>query len=163
MKLNGREVKGKNRKTIVLPREGQPSLVFIAEAVSDFERLNQYLALPEPPVKQLAGGAVEKLTKDPGYQEQMIHYNTRFMAWVFLESLKPSNIEWETVDMEDAKTWTNYRQEMQDAGISGHEMNLIANAVSEANSLDADKLEAARQVFLRGQEGALKNTSGQNT
>lgn len=163
MKIAGREVKGKNRKTVVLPREGQDPIVFVAEAISDFGRLNDFLPVPEPPVVTKPGGVVEKNFKDKGYQQQMINYNTRRMAWVFLQSIKPSNIEWATVDENDPSTWTNYLKELQEAGFSAIEIGRIGDAVLEANCLDEDKLEAARQVFLRGQAAARKDSSGQNT
>lgn len=164
MKIAGRVVKGKNRVTKVFPRGDSEPIVIIAEAVSDISRVNDYLKIPEPPVIVKAGEpAPVKNFKDPGYQEQMINYNARQMAWVVLESLKPSDIEWETVDMEDPSTWLNYKVEMENAGFSAIEINHIGNAVLEANALDEEKLEAARQVFLLGQAAAQKSTSGQST
>lgn len=162
MKIAGRVIAGKNRKTVVIPREDQEPIVFIAEAISDFDELNQYMVYPEPPIVVGKGGEKLKNHKDPGFEQQVLNYNIKRMAWIVLKSLEPSNIEWQTVDMQDPKTWTNYSKELREAGFSIIEINLICDAVLEANALDEDKLEAARQVFLRGQAGA-KSTSGPNT
>ena len=163
MKIQGREIKGKNRVTKVFPREGEAPIVIVAEAVSDLSRIDEYLVYPEPPVALGKGGEKIKNHDDPGYKQQVIHYNVRRMAWLVLESLKPTGIEWDTVKIDDPSTWTNYNQELQDAGFSAVEISMIGNAVMEANALDEDKLEAARQVFLRGQAAAAKSTSGRST
>ena len=70
MKIAGREVKGKNRKTLVLPREGEESIIIIAEAVSDLTRLEDFLPIPKPPIVVGKGGVEMKNHKDPGYQQQ---------------------------------------------------------------------------------------------
>jgi len=163
MKIGGREIKGKNRVTVVFPREGGEDIAFIAEAVSDFSRINEFINMPEPPVIQKPGGVVEKNFNDSGYKAQIDSYNITRMAWIVLESLKPSKIEWDTVDMDNPSTWTNYTKDLEQAGFSDIEINLIGNAVLEANALDEEKLEAARKVFLHGQVEAEKSTSGQRT
>ena len=161
MKIGGREIKGKNRKTVVLPREGSEPVVLVAEAVSDIARINDLLVMPEPPVIR-KGSEVIKNFKDEGYQQQVMNYNAQRMAWIIVQSLIPSNIEWDTVDMDDTSTWKNYVKDFREAGLTDVEIGHITNAVLEANSLDDSKLEAARQVFLRGQ-AAAKNTSGPST
>lgn len=162
MKIAGREVAGKNRVSVVLPREGGDPIAFIAEAVSDLNRLDEYISLPEPPVVQKKGGVIEKNHDDQGYKEQLGQYNAKRMAWLILESLKPSQIEWDTVNEDDPGTWKNYMKDLQGAGFSDVEINLIVSAVLEANALDENKLNAAREVFLRGQ-AAAKDTSGPST
>jgi len=162
MKINGKEIKGKNKKTVVFPRENSEPIVIVAESVSDFSKLDDYLHYPIPPVILKNGEKINNLDDD-GYKQQVINYNTRRIAWVILESLKPSNIEWETVKLDNPSTWLQYEQELKDSGFSAIEINIIKNTVMEANSLDEEKLEAARQVFLLGQAVAEKNTSGQNT
>lgn len=163
MKINGRVVQGKNRVVRVFPRHGEEPIVIIAEAVSDLGRVLDILTPPIPPVIQKAGEAPQKNFDDPGYQQQVINHNALENAWLLLESLKPSNIEWQTVKMDKPKTWLNWKKEFQDAGFCGMEIAHIVDAVNEANALDESKLEAARQVFLRGQAAAQKSTSGQNT
>ena len=163
MKIKGREIKGKNRKTLVLPREDGDDIIFVAEAVTDLAAINDILTIPEPPVVQRAGGVIDKNVKDPGYIQQVIEYNAKRMVWVILHSLAPSEIEWEIVDIEDPKTYLKFEEELREAGFSPIEVSKIQDIVLEANALDDEKLEAARQVFLRGQAAARKNTSGPST
>lgn len=163
MKINGRKVEGKNRVVRVFPRYEQEPIVIVAEAITDLSRVNDLLPPPVPPVVQRAGESPEQDLSDPGYQEQVISHAAKQNAWMVLETLKPSNIEWTTINMEKPKTWLNWRKEFEEAGFSAMEIGLIIGAVNEANALDEEKLEAARQVFLRGQAAAQKSTSGQST
>ncbi len=162
MKIGGREIKGPNKVTLVLPREDQEDIVIIAQAVLDTELFDKLCPEPRPPVKLMAGGAKEANYQDSGYKAQLIEHNVKRMAFMVLYSLIPSQIEWATVDLENPGTWLNYNQELKEAGFSSVEINRIGQAVMQANALDEDKLEAARQVFLRGQ-AAPKESSGQDT
>lgn len=160
MKIAGREISGPNKVTLVLPREDSEDIVIIAQAC-DTDAVDDILIEPQPPIKVIKGEKIKDL-KDEGYIDQMNNYYVRRLAYIILKSLEPSDIEWETVDIEDPKTWTNYNQELKDAGFSTVEINRIGAAVMEANALDEAKLEAARQVFLRGQ-AEEKSTSGPST
>lgn len=162
MKIAGREINGPNRVTLVLPRDGE-DIPIIAEAILDMDDVDKYLKMPLPPAIQKAGGNVEYNFSDDGYIAQLATYNIQKMAWIVLQSLAPSLIEWDTVEMENPSTWANYQKEMKAAGFSDVEVKRICNACMEANALDENKLEAARQSFLRGQAEAEKNTSGQST
>lgn len=151
MKVNGREIAGPNRVTLVLPRENADDIVIIAQAIADMDEFDQYVELPKPPSAMVAGGNVEHNFKDKGYIEQLAAYNIKKMAWIILVSLAPSNIEWENVELENPGSWLGYQKEMTDAGFSSIEINRVCNLCMVANALDEGKLEAARQVFLRGQ------------
>ncbi len=151
MKVNGREISGPNRVTLVLPREDAEDIVIIAQAIIDMDAFDKFVDEPKPPSAMVKGGNVEYNYKDNGYIEQLAQYNLKKMAWIVLVSLEPSNIEWENVDMENPGSWLGYQKEMKDAGFSDIEFNRVCNLCMEANALDEGKLEAARQVFLRGQ------------
>jgi len=151
MKINGREINGPNRVTLVLPREQEEDIAIVATAIPDMSGVDKYLTPPKPPANQKPGGAVEYNFQDAGYIQQLAAYNVQKIAWIVLESLKGSDIEWETVEEENPSTWVNYQKEMQAAGFSEIEINRVCNACMEANALDESKLEAARQSFLRGQ------------
>ena len=161
MKIAGREINGPNKVTLVLPREDEDDIVIVAQACN-FDEVEEMLVEPEPPVRVVKGEAIKDF-KDAGYLQQLENYNLRRMAYIVLKSLAPSNIEWETVDMQDPKTWLNYNKELQEAGFSTVEINRIGVAVMQANALDEEKLEEARKVFLRGRAAAEKDTSGQST
>ena len=162
MKIRGREIQGVNKVTLVLPREDDEDIVFIAVAIQDLDSIDEFLVMPKPPVALGKGGDKVYNHKDPGYIAQLMDYNTKRMAWIVLESLRDNDIEWDTVDMLNPSTWANYVDELKAAGFSSIEINHIGNAVVAANALDEQKLDAAREVFLRGQ-AAAKNTSGPST
>lgn len=163
MKIAGREIKGPNRVTLVLPRENDEDIVIIAEAIADMSEFDKYMEAPKPPAKMIKGGGVEYDHDDEGYKEQLNNYNIKRLAWMVLKSLEPSQIEWAEVDIDKPSSWLKYQDEMKQAGFSSIEVNRVCNAVMEANCLDENKLESARQVFLRGQAQAPKNTNGQST
>lgn len=162
MKINGREVTGPNRVTLVLPRQDGDDLVFIAEAVRDLEEIEKYIQPPVAPKKMVKGGT-EVDYDNPAYKEELSTYQTKYMAGIILRSLLPSNIEWETVNFENPSTWLNYRKELMETGFSPFEVGRISNLALEANYLDDSKLDAARQVFQRGQAQKEKDASGQHT
>ena len=153
MKIAGRKIEGPNRVTLVLPREGQEDIIIIAQAIVDMSTFDEYVKLPLPPSITKAGGLVESNFADKGYQDQLNAYNIKKLSFIVLKSLEPSNIEWETVDIENPSTWDGYIDEMKSAGFSDVEINRIGNICMEANALDEAKLDAARQSFLRGQQG----------
>lgn len=163
MKIRGREISGPNRVTLVLPREDGEDIPIIAQAILDMDEVDRFLLQPKPPAVQKPGGVVEYNWKDKGYVEQLAQYNIKKMAWIVLKSLEPSEIEWESVDLENPSTWLTYQKEMRDAGFSEIEVNRICNICMQANALDEAKLEAARQSFLHGQAAEEKSTSGQST
>jgi hypothetical protein len=163
MKIRGREISGPNRVTLVLPREDAEDIPIVAQAILDMDEMDKYLVQPKAPAVQKPGGIVEYNFRDRGYIDQLAQYNIKKMAWIILKSLEPSEIDWDTVDMENPGTWLNYQKELREAGFSEIEVNRICNICMQANALDEAKLEAARQSFLHGQAEAEKSTSGPST
>lgn len=162
MKIRGREIQGVNKVTLVLPREDDEDIVLVAKAIQELDQVDEFLIAPKPPVALGKGGEKVYNHKDPGYVQQLFDYNAKRMAWIVLHSLRDNDIEWDTVDLSNPSTWCNYVDELKAAGFSSIEINHIGNAVAEANALDEAKLDAAREVFLRGQ-AAAKSTSGPST
>lgn len=152
MKINGKEVKGPNKVTLVLPREDEDDIVIIAEAVSDLDEVDEILIAPKPPVKLMKGNTSYKDVKNPEYLQQLEDYNLKKLAYLVIKSLVPSNIEWSVVDLDNPGTWLKYQDEFKEAGFSQVEINRIGNAAMQANCLDESALDAAREVFLRGQQ-----------
>jgi len=152
MKIAGRKIDGPNEVILVIPRGNNEDIVFKAVAVTSFDEFEASCPVPLPPKSITPNGEVENRS-DSNYQIQLAQREVQRMAWMTLKSLEPSDIEWETVDMEKPNTWANYNTELQSAGFSTVEINRIGNAVLEANALDEAKLEAARQSFLHGLEG----------
>ena len=135
-------------EVLVLPR-GDQRLVFRARGVSDTTEFKKLCPEPKIPVRLTATGPEQNLNH-PDYKSEMQEYGKRYIAWLVLKSLEPSEIEWDTVKIDVPGTWVNWEEDMRQGGLSQHECNLVVALVSQANSLDEAKLKAARDVFLRG-------------
>lgn len=159
MKINGVEVRGPAEEVLVLPRISGPDLVFRAKAVLDDAEFTTRCPLPKPKAKLVAGGEWTKAIDDPKYIESIKQHSRLRFAWIFLKSLEPSNIEWETVDMEKPSTWFNWEKDLRKNGFSQTEIDHITNCVASANALNQQKLDAARENFLRGMRQESENSS----
>jgi hypothetical protein len=115
--------------------------------------------IPKPPTKTTKDG-IEPIVNDPTYKLNLEKYAERRMSYTVLKSLEPSEIEWETVFMDNPKTWPNWETELRAAGFSDIEVQRMTMCVLQANSLDESKLKAAREVFLHGLEAAEAASSG---
>lgn len=163
MKINGIEVKGPAEEILVLPRPTAQDLVFRAMAVSDTSEFEQKCPMPKPKAKLVAGGEWKKSLDDPAFLEAMEDHGNLKFSWIMLKSLQPSNIEWDTVDMNKPSTWPNWQDDLRNAGLTETEINHVANCVASANALNQQKLDAARENFLRGLAKASENSSYQNS
>ena len=148
MKIGGIEVGGPNEPILVLPRNGQ-NIVFKARAILDYDEFHKLCPAPEPPVKMTPKG-VEKDINHPDYVSSQLEYSRRNSAWMIIKTLEPSAIEWTTVKLNVPGTWSGYYEDLRNAGFCGQEINRIVDLVSEANSLDEDKIKWARETFLQG-------------
>lgn len=160
LKIGGIEVNGPAEEILVLPRLDH-EIVFRARAVSDLSHFEALCPMPKMPKKIVKGGAVD----DPneGYVSQVAKRDRIRFAYICIKSLEPSEVEWQTVDLDDPSTWEGWSQELTDAGFSSVEVQRIVVCVMQANSLDEAKLKAAREAFLRGPEEAQPKSSGQST
>lgn len=158
MKIGGIDVNGPNEVLLVLPREGG-DIVIKARAVLDMDTFEEICPEPKPPALRTKDG-VEPDINDAGYKQQMSNYNDKRLAFIIVKSLEPSEIEWDTVDPKVPNTLENWQKDFTKCGLATVEINRIIQAVMEANALDENKLEAARQVFLRGQRQVVEKSSG---
>ena len=151
MKMNGMKLECPNEVILVLPRQ-DGDLVFKAKAVTDYEEFDLILPEPKPQVRTVKGGKKQEMTTEPEYLRAINEHNQKRMCWVFLKSLQATEgLEWETVNIADSNTWTNYVDELKASGFTAVEINRINTAVLQANCLDEEKLESARKAFLAGQ------------
>ena len=146
---------------LVLPR-GEKNIVFRARGLPDMDEFDKLCPEPKPPVRLTKVGK-EPDEEDANWRSAMLAHGRRRVAYMVVKSLEPSEIEWDTVDPDNPKTWTNYAADLRRAGFSQVEINRIVGLVWEANCLDEAKLERARQVFARGQQPVSDASSGQNT
>lgn len=162
MKINGVEVRGPAEEVLVLPRVTSPDLVFRAVAVRDTDQFDIMCPPPKPKAKLVAGGWKNSVD-DPAYIEALQKHGQLRFAWMLLKSLEPSNIEWDTVKPEQPSTWLNWEEDLKNAGLSNTEVQHVINCVASANALNNQKLEAARENFLRGLAKASEKSSSQNS
>lgn len=133
---------------MVLPR-GEASIVFRAVGVPDLEEFHKLCPEPKPPGKLTKDGFIPD-EKDPAYKEILANHNKQRISWLAINTLRVSEIEWDTVKPENPKTWNNWESDLRNAGLTQVEVNLVGQLVLDANSLNEDKLVKAREVFQRG-------------
>ncbi len=138
-------------EVLVLPR-GDQRIVFRATGVGSMEAFNKYCPEPVPPKKLTRDGAVAD-TDEPGYKAAVEGFQRRRMAYIVVHSLTPSQIEWDTVQLDNPSTWANWEADLKSAGLSDVECGRVLSLVLEANCLDEAKLKKARDLFLRGTPG----------
>lgn len=151
LKIGGRTVSGANTGLIVIPRnDGDIPFKFVAILDdSEYERIN---VEPKPPRTYVVKEArhVEK-TDDPGFVAKHEAWRKTKWDWMFLKSVAPSEIEWQTIKMEDPSTWNQWKVELQEAGFSVGEVNQIEACFFETNMVTEAKLKEARDRFLAQQ------------
>jgi hypothetical protein len=146
---------------LVLPR-GEEQIVFRATGISSYKEFDTLCPTPKPPGK-LVKGSWEPNEDDPDYKSIVAIHSRKKLAWMVINSLIPSDIEWENVDLAKPSTWTNWESEMKSAGLTQIECNRIVQLVFGANCLDEEKLARARENFLAGQGPVPSEFSGQST
>ena len=148
MKIGGREVT-RNEEVLVLPRlDGD--IIIRAQSVSINTEFDKIVPEPTAPGIRTKEG-FEPDYKDTTYRQQVSLREERRFAYMVLRSIEVSDIEWETVDFDKPSTWSDWIDEMQEAGLSEVETSRIVQTAMAANSLDEGKLREARERFLHGQ------------
>ena len=104
---------------------------------------------PTPPTILTPSGPVAD-TADAGYRAAIAGHQKRRTAYIVINSLTPSQIEWDSVDPSVPSTWENWETDLKAAGLFDVECSRILQLVLEANCLDEKKLQKAREVFLAG-------------
>jgi len=162
MKIGGVDPKTLcNEVLLVLPR-GEQDLVFRARGVKDMDIFNAKCPQPKPPGKLTRDGYVPT-PEDPAYQTVLGAWAKKRLGYIMLHSLEASDIEWDTVEEDDPRTWPNWEQDLRNGGLSEVECSRVLATVMEANALDEEKLKKAREVFLLGQAQERQTSSGPAT
>jgi len=162
LNIGGQTIDGPSEEILVLPRSNG-DLVITARAVLSMEDFDRYVRQPKAKRAFVKGKGNVLLTEDPGFVKEMETYGEKRFAFMAIKSLEPSEIEWQTVKLEEPATWVNWTKELSDAGLSEFEVQRIVVCVMQANSLDEAKLKEARAAFLRGLEEAAEKSSGPDT
>jgi hypothetical protein len=159
MKIAGIDPKGlRNECVLVLPR-GEQNIVFRAIGLKDMDEFNAKCPPPKPPGKYTKDGWVAN-QDDPTYQQVVEAWGRKRLGYLVIRSLEPSEIEWDTVKLDDPRTWANWDKDLINGGLTQIETNRVLGLVLEANALDEAKLAKAREVFLAGQAPMPPEFSG---
>jgi len=162
MKIGGVDPKTLcNEVLLVLPR-GDVELVFRARGLKDMDKFNDLCPQPKMPTKLTREGPVS-MPEDVYYKEMIDQWAKKRLGYIVVNSLEPSDIEWDTVEEDNPRTWKNWENDLRNGGLSEIECSRVLATVMEANALDEAKLRKAREVFLRGQVQTPPTSSGQVT
>ena len=162
MKIGGIDPNTLSREIILVLPRGESQIVFRAKGLKDMTEFNAICPLPKAPGKLTKDGFVPN-TNDPSYQQVLQQWSSKRLGYMVARTLEPTEIEWDTVDIKNPETWGNWENDLKSAGLSQFECNRVTSLVLEANSLDDDKIEKARAVFLAGQAQEAEKLSGQPT
>ncbi len=158
MKYKGQTVKGSNQEVIPIPRP-DGDIVFIATAVKNWSEFDKLVPEPTPPQVIKPGGSKMEDRKDPKYKKLLQEWAEEKSNYLVVQSLKDSpDVEWETIDLENPETWSNWKTELEEAGFTEIEVSRVMVGVMRANSLDEKMIDEARANFLLGQQGSENST-----
>ena len=150
MKIAGIDPKSlSNEVILVLPR-GESEIIFRAKGLPDMSEFEALCPAPKPPGKFTKDGWIPNLT-DPTYQQVLGEWAKKRLGYMVIRSLAPSEIEWDTANANDPRTWANWEDDLKSGGLTQVECNRVLALVLEANALDEAKLQRARVLFLAGQ------------
>jgi len=148
MRINGKTVTPPPKELLVLPREDGP-IAFWAEP-ADLEDFFKLCPFPAPPGKLVPNQGWVPDPEDKGYQSVVASHAAQRTAYTIVFSLKPSNIEWDAVNLDNPKTWDNWNNDLTNAQFTDAEIDRIVQLVVDANGLNEAKLQRAREDFLAG-------------
>lgn len=159
MKIAGVDPKTLSTEVILVLPRAEKNIVFRACGLRDMDEFEAKCPLPKPPGKLTKDGWVAN-NMDPTYQQVQAEYAKKRLGYIVIRSLEPSEIEWDTVRLEDPRTWLNWEKDLKDGGLTQIESNRVLALVMEANALDEAKLQKAREVFLAGRTPMPPEFSG---
>jgi hypothetical protein len=151
-----------NIEILVLPR-GNDQIVFKATGLSSYDEFDALCPEPKAPGVHKPNGDFVPNPEDPSYRDMVNTWSRKRMAYMAIKSLEPSSIEWDTVKIDNPSTWLKWQDDLKSAGFTQVECNRIMGLVLDANCLNEDRLEKAREVFLLGQGVEQGTSSGPNT
>ncbi len=148
MKIHGKKLSGPNIEVIAIPRQSG-DIIFKAQAVLDYKDFDSLNPVPKPPQIMRPGGITSFDVEDKDYKTKLRTWSLSKTDYMVLKSLSATpGLEWEDVNMSEPETWVNYRQEMQDSGLSPAEVSRIVDGVASACGLNQEKIDEATKRFL---------------
>ena len=157
MKIAGKKIEGVSRKTVIIKRE-TGDIKFILEAVLDDSDFEKMCPRPEPDVKLLPGGARVPDLESQAYKDNLEEWAQTKTHWLFLKSISATpDLEWETVDFSNPKTWKNYTDELLASGFSPQEQFKLLKGYMYVSGLDSEKVDDAVESFLADPQETQKS------
>ena len=158
IKIAGQEIDQSLPEDFIVLRPGTKQEVVIrARAFRDWDEFTALCPVPEAPGRTERGKGFVRNFEDKTYKQRMQQRNGQQAGWMAVQSLY--EVEWETIESDDPKTWTNWETELKDSGFTQIECNLIMGLVLDVNGLNEDKMKMARESFSPGQEAAPSDSS----
>lgn len=149
MKVNGQEA---TKEVVFGPlcfkRGPKQFLTFYAQPVWSYSEFDQLCPAPENKNVIFTRDGKQTDHNAPAHKHALKEHGVRRWGYYILKSLEPSHIEWDTVDLEDPKTWGLVEQELRD-NLAHFEYQQLMALVDEANALDADKLAENAATFFQ--------------
>ena len=71
---------------------------------------------PNPPGKMTRDGWVP-MPEDPTYQQLISEWGQKRLGYMIVKSLEPSQIEWDTVNEADPRSWRNWSSDLRNAAV----------------------------------------------
>ena len=162
MKIAGIDPKSLSSEVLLVLPRGDQQIVFRAKGLPDMSGFEALCPYPKPPGKFTKEGWIPNLT-DPTYQQVLGEWAKKRLGYMVLKSLAPSEVEWDTVNENNPRTWAGWEEDLKRGGLTQVECNRVLALVLEANALDEAKLQKAREVFLAGQAPMPPEFSGPAT
>lgn len=123
-------------------------LAFLAQPVWSLEGFNALCPAPVNRNYVFTKQGKQLDVEAPAFKdEQAVYYRKRW-AWTVIESLRPSNIQWDDVKEDDPETWLNVEPELR-KNLAIYEFAAVMRLIDEANALDGDKLEENAKTFFQ--------------
>lgn len=151
MRLSGRTLSPPKPQRIVIPREEEDPIILFAGAILDYGPFNALCPRPVPPAIMKVGEPTRHDFNSPIYAQKLTAYSQRRTDWMLLTSLSAtSGLEWDSVKLDDPKTWNNIHEELAKV-FTESEIHLIIQGVTNANVPSEDRQQEALQRFAASQ------------
>ena len=155
MKISGHTIKLDSTTLLVIPKGDQDIALTIKSA--DMDKFESLCPAPEPPEMIKRGVGRVKNVEDPDFVKKVEVYSERRVEWMVIDGLSATpDLVLETVVIEDASTWKNWKTEFEAAGFTNSECGRVVHAVISANGLSDAKFDEAKARFLASQQEEAK-------
>ena len=151
MKINGKTIQGPNEVITIVTRQ-TGDLVFKARAILDYMKFDELCKVPTAPFKKMPDGTTFPDFDDKDYKVRIRTYSERKVGYMIIESLSATpGLEFDTIKINDPTSWENIEKEFKTAGLTEVEIQRVIASVWDANGLDNQKIEEAKNRFLASQ------------